>query len=272
MGDIMKFSIVLLLVVVACGEPVTEVRAVKDQRYSMSLKKIADHRDRYQFEICRLVDNLSKQFCFNPFVVDGGKAMEFAGKPDVKYLQIEGATKKTARYAVKTVAIAGFGAFILVFVPKAVRYAFVELFKMSRKTADPKKVAKPFEQEVREGEIMALAKGQRWNKEQFKKKLERYGIFDSKLVKILVSLFIVEGAIDAVDILYDLYKDLDQGLAKGRWGDNELELFRVYPQLLSDTQGEATVGDLSRLVETLRQHLGLAFSDSYLIEFAATTN
>lgn len=271
MGDIMKFAIVLLLGVVACGgEPVTEVQAVKDRRYSISFQKIADHQDRYRFEICRLSDNLSGQHCFNPFVVDGGKAMEFSGKPDVKYLQIEGATKKSARYAVKTVATVGLGALILIFIPKAVRYSFVKLFKMSR--VNHKQLDEPFKQEVREQEIIDLAKGRRWSREQFEKKLEKYGIFGSKWVKILVSLFIVEGAIDAVDVFYDLYRDLDQGLAKGRWGDKELELFRVFPQLLSDTQGEATVEDLSRLVETLRQHLGLAFSDAYLIEFAATTN
>ena len=267
----MKFAILLLLGVVACGVPPAEVRAVKDQQYSMSLQKVADRQDRYHFQICRLAVDGEEQHCFNPFVVDGETAVEFSGQPDVKYLQIEGVTKKTTRYTAHAVLAGAIGALILVFVPKAVRYSFSQLFKISRAKTS-KALRKPFKHEILEKRMIVEAKGQEWTEKMTKKEEKKDTILDSKWVKILASLFIVEGAFDAVEILYEQYKTLNQGLANGQWGDKELELVKVYPQLISDTQGEATVDDLSRLAETLRQHLGLAFSDAYLMEFAKTTN
>ena len=282
----MKVTLLLLLGVVACGAPPAEVRAVKDQRYSMSLQKVATHQDRYHFQICRLADSSVERRCFNPFIVDGEKAMEFEGTPDLKYLHIEGASKKTARYAAQTVVTVGIGALILFFVPKSVRRCFVGLFEMGKGSSKqvgkgsskqiakdtPKQLDEAFEQEIREDRIVAIAKGQKYSEEMIDKERKKYRPFDSKWIKILTSWFIVEGAFEAVDMLYELYKYLNQGLAKGQWGDGELELVKVYPQLLSDASGEATVKDLSRLAETLRRHLGLAFSDAYLMEFVGTTN
>lgn len=265
------FTIMLVVGVVACGAPVAEVRAVKDQRYSMSLKKVADQQDRYHFQICRLGDRQWENPCFNPFVVDGEKELEFVGKPDAKYLQLKGVTKKSARYTVKVVATVILGAVALIFVPKTVRYSFNKLFEMGMESRGTQ-VAKAFRQDIRENEIISKAKGKPWTEEMIEKEKKKYRMFDSKWIKILTSLFIVEGAFEAVDILYDLYKDLDRGLANGQWGDKELELAKVYPQLLSDSDDEATVKDLTRIADTLRQHLGLAFSDAYLMEFAGTTN
>lgn len=265
----MKLTLSLLLGVVACGAPPAEVRAVKDQRYSMSLQKVADRQDRYHFQICHLADSTTESRCFNPFIVDGEKAMEFEGTPDLKYLHIEGASKKTARYTAQTAVTVIIGALIVVLVPKSVRYAFAKLFKMGKKS---EKLDKAFKQEIVGNEIIDTAKGRPWSEETTKKAEKKFEMFSSKWVKILTSLFIVEGAFEAVDMLYELYKYLNQGLDKGQWGDRELELVKVYPQLLSDRQGEATVKDLSRLADTLRRHLGLAFSDAYLMEFAGTTN
>ena len=205
----------------------------------------------------------AKAHCFNPFYQKGGGETAYlVAVPAVGNLRDKGVAKKTLRYVTKTGLITAFGALALILIPKAGKMVLAALFSMKKNGDEVAKRAILYQS------MLTKAKGKRVPEERLRKIRKNFKLLESRPMRFLVSLFVIDGVVMGWGFAYDGYNSLDTKLNEAEWGEKELNLARAYPYLGSAQVHR--VSDLQEILQVLRVHLDLVFSNEYLNEFESS--
>lgn len=299
--------IALISGLVACGghTPVAQPRAVTDDGgYLLSFTRVnlVDSEVKYHFQLCHQqteakaeeVETSTEdmeieeqvptaaekidgegQTCFNPFEDAGGEPLVFTVLPAQGNLREKGMAGKVLRYAAGTAVVLVFGALAFVLVPKAAKLAFTKMWQLRKMALDGEAdevIRRMAQKSADKAQDKAIKKGRTFNHKQhynqvLKEKVAAFSIFKTKLALFFTSLFIVEGTIKGWKFSYESVRDASKQLQEWNWGEKELALAEAYPFLLSNEGEPYRVASVKQLLETLRQHQQLIFSEDYLREF-----
>ena len=274
----------LLVLPLSCGryesERLSAPKVIQDERYSLSLTRGADSA--YFFQVCSLQtdaqedkqdeqDKQEKQeknaSCFNPFFLRGGSEFAvFAEMPALGNLRMKGVSKKVARRALEVVSVVGLAILAGVVVPKAAFKVFNDLWSLGKKSG--KKGIKTIYEKViekmnRVERLKAIKKGV---KPPTMAETEANLVFlQSKFIKFLSSLFVVYSVVEAFRYSYSGIKYVIKAMKDRSWGEADMTLADAFSHL---SIAEAkSVPDVKKLLNSLRKHYNLVFSDQYLEVF-----
>ncbi|MDE3269475.1 MAG: hypothetical protein OYH77_04235 [Pseudomonadota bacterium] len=256
----MKLRFLLIIALLsACGHSEQyEVSAFKDEFYSLSL---VESEAGYRFQVC------SDGKCINPFYRRGGaEEAVFADIPDVSALNAQGKMKVFGRRALGSAAVVVIATLAMVVVPVAAYKALRAILTISKKGA--RGVDTMYDKTIKkmhaEAEMKALRDGK--PVPTLAETEESLKFLQSKWAKFLAAFLAVQAVVGSVEFGVVAIKSILNFTRDEQWGETELLVARNFSFMM--LASDLPVSDVKKVLNVLRKHLNLVFSDSYVVMLA----